>query len=58
MGFFLYATYELSNLAVLRRWTYSLAAMDIAWGTFMCGLTGLVQHLLASALAKAEGLDD
>jgi uncharacterized membrane protein len=31
-GFFTYATYDLSNLATLKNWPASLAAIDIAWG--------------------------
>ncbi len=34
-GFMAYATYDLSNLATLRDWPVSLAAIDIAWGTFI-----------------------
>jgi uncharacterized membrane protein len=33
LGFFCYATYDLTNLATLRNWPASLAAIDIAWGT-------------------------
>ena len=39
-GFFTYATYDLSNLATLRGWPVSLAAIDIAWGTFISTVTG------------------
>jgi len=34
-GFFTYATYDLSNLATLKGWPVGLAAIDIAWGTFL-----------------------
>ena len=39
-GFFTYATFDLSNLATLKGWPVSLAAIDIAWGSFIslaCG---------------------
>lgn len=34
-GFFTYATYDLTNLATLRKWPASLALLDIAWGIFV-----------------------
>ena len=34
-GFFAYATYDLTNLATLRDWPVGLAALDMAWGTFV-----------------------
>jgi uncharacterized membrane protein len=34
-GFFAYATYDLTNLATLKNWPASLAAIDIAWGVFV-----------------------
>lgn len=38
-GFFAYATYDLTNLTTLRNWPISLALIDIAWGTFICGVS-------------------
>lgn len=34
-GFFAYAVYDLTNLAVLRDWPVRLAFIDMAWGTFV-----------------------
>ena len=34
-GFFAYATYDLTNLATLRDWPVGLAALDMAWGSFV-----------------------
>lgn len=34
-GFFAYATYDLSNLAMLRNWPVRLALVDMAWGTLI-----------------------
>jgi uncharacterized membrane protein len=42
-GFFAYATYDLSNLATLKDWPWSVAITDMAWGS------------LASALAATAG---
>lgn len=38
LGFFAYATYDLTNLAVLRSWPVWLAAIDMAWGTLISGV--------------------
>ena len=32
-GFFVYAAYDLTNLATLRGWSTSVALIDLAWGT-------------------------
>ncbi len=42
-GLFAYATYDLTNLAVVRDWPVTLSFVDIAWGTF------------ASAVASGAG---
>ena len=33
-GFFAYATYDLTNLAIMKDWPISLSLIDVAWGTF------------------------
>jgi uncharacterized membrane protein len=38
-GFFAYATYDMTNLATLRDWPVAVAAVDMAWGTFLTGLS-------------------
>ena len=35
VGVLAYATYDLSNLATLKIWTWRLALVDIAWGAFI-----------------------
>lgn len=35
-GFFTYATYELTNYALIRNWPAGLVPVDIAWGVFLC----------------------
>ena len=35
VGVLAYATYDLSNLATLKIWTWQLALIDIAWGAFI-----------------------
>jgi uncharacterized membrane protein len=35
-GFFTYATYELTNYALIRNWPAALVPVDIAWGVILC----------------------
>ncbi|MGJ7554092.1 DUF2177 family protein [Variovorax sp. RB3P1] len=37
-GMFCYATYDLTNLAVIRNWPLALSFIDIAWGTLVSGV--------------------
>jgi uncharacterized membrane protein len=46
LGFFTYATYDLSNLATLRNWTMQLTVVDIAWGTILGAITASVGYVL------------
>jgi uncharacterized membrane protein len=41
-GLVTYATYDLTNLATLRDWSFTVTLIDLAWGTFLCALTSLV----------------
>lgn len=43
-GLFCYATFELTALALLKHWTWSVVALDVAWG------------MLVTAVASALGL--
>jgi uncharacterized membrane protein len=52
-GFFTYATYDLSNQATLRNWTFALTAVDVAWGTFLGALTSAVTFWVISRLMPA-----
>lgn len=40
-GLFAYATYDLTNLATLKGWPVSLAALDMAWGSLVTGVSAL-----------------
>ena len=44
-GFFAYATYDMTNYATLRDWPVSVVVVDIAWGTFLTGITALIGYL-------------
>jgi uncharacterized membrane protein len=44
-GFCAYATYDLTNLATLRDWPASLAALDMAWGTAISSVSATAGRL-------------
>jgi uncharacterized membrane protein len=44
-GFFAYATYDMTNLATLRDWPVAVAVVDMAWGTFLTGLSATAGFL-------------
>jgi len=50
-GFVTYATYELTNLALVKDWPLSIVFIDIAWGTFLgafvTGSTSYIWKLLS-----------
>ncbi|MCJ7771540.1 MAG: DUF2177 family protein [Desulfobacterales bacterium] len=35
-GFFTYATYELTNLALVKNWPFKIVVIDILWGMVLC----------------------
>lgn len=41
-GFFAYATYDLTNLAVLRDWSVVGTIVDMAWGTVLCAIVAAI----------------
>ncbi len=46
-GFFTYCTYDLTNLATLRKWPAGLAAIDIAWGTVLGASVSAIVLIIA-----------
>ncbi len=42
LGLTAYATFDLTNLAVLKGWTPGLAALDIAWGTVLTAVSAAI----------------
>ncbi|MGP9811184.1 DUF2177 family protein [Rhodopseudomonas sp. NSM] len=50
-GFFCYATFELTALAVLKHWTWPMVAVDISWGTFVTALSGALGLVIADRLS-------
>ena len=44
-GFFVYASYDLTNLALLKNWPLGLSLIDMTWGTLLSGLCAAVAKL-------------
>lgn len=41
-GFCCYATYDFTNLAVVKNWPVTLSIIDTVWGCVICGVTSAV----------------
>lgn len=48
LGGLCYATYDLTNMATLKGWTWKLVIVDIAWGIVLTGLTTLLSWWVSS----------
>ncbi len=53
-GFFIYASYDLTNLALLKDWPLRLSVIDIAWGTLLSGVSASVGKLVLNKLSKSK----
>lgn len=51
-GFFCYATFDLTSLAILKHWTWPAAIVDIAWGAFVTALAASGGLMIANAVAR------
>ena len=49
-GFVAYATYDLSNLAVVRDWPLTMTIVDIAWGAVLAASVSIATYGIESAL--------
>ena len=49
-GLIAYATYDLTNLAVLRNWPLTMSLVDMAWGVFMTATVSGATYLIATTL--------
>lgn len=52
LGFFAYATYDLTNQATLKNWTTFLSLIDLGWGTVLTGVSATLSFLLVSVLLR------
>lgn len=51
-GFFCYATFDLTALALLRGWTWPAAFVDVAWGAFVTAISATAGLLIANAVTR------
>jgi uncharacterized membrane protein len=50
-GLFCYATFDLTSLALLKHWTWPVAAMDVGWGAFATAVAATLGLVIADAIA-------
>jgi uncharacterized membrane protein len=50
-GFFCYMTFELTNMAMLKQWSWTVVFVDIAWGAFVTAISSTLGLLIANWLA-------
>lgn len=55
LGFVAYATYELTNWAVLKDWPAWIVPVDIAWGVVLTALAALAGKLAQQSVRGARG---
>lgn len=51
LGFFMYAFYDLTNIATLRDYSWSLTIVDIIWGTILVSVVTTVMFYIKTLLA-------
>jgi uncharacterized membrane protein len=49
-GFFTYATYDLTNLALLKDWPLNIVVVDILWGMVLCTVVATLSFYIAKWL--------
>ena len=49
-GFFTYATYDLTNLALLKDWPIIIVIVDILWGVVLCSAVATLSFFVAKWL--------
>jgi uncharacterized membrane protein len=47
-GFFCYATFELTSLALLKHWTWPVVMVDVSWGTFVTAVSSTLGLTIAN----------
>jgi uncharacterized membrane protein len=51
LGFFCYATYDLTNHATLKVWSTKVTVLDIIWGSFLTGSASCVGYWLTTLVS-------
>lgn len=50
-GFFVFAAYDITNLATLRGWSTSVAMVDLGWGAFATAVATIVAFQVVRRIA-------
>lgn len=53
-GFFIYASYDLTNLALLKDWPLKLSIIDMTWGTLLSGTSAAVAKFIYGKTTKVK----
>jgi uncharacterized membrane protein len=53
LGFFAYATFDLTSLALIRNWSVTITVVDLIWGTVLTGSTAALSVWLGRLLIRA-----
>ena len=51
-GFFIYASYDLTNLALLKDWPLGMSLIDMTWGTLLSGTSATAGKLVLDLVKK------
>jgi uncharacterized membrane protein len=54
LGLLAYGTYDMTNLATLRRWPLALALVDMTWGSLLTGLAATAGYWAVRLSAAAD----
>ena len=49
-GFFTYATYDLTNMALIKNWPLAIVIVDIIWGVCLCSLVAYLSFVVSRFL--------
>ncbi len=50
LGFVCYATYDLTNLAVVRNWPLAITLVDMTWGAVLAASVATITYFIASKI--------
>jgi uncharacterized membrane protein len=51
LGFFCYATYDLTNQATLKNWSPLITIVDLGWGTMVTAAVSAIGYSIAATIA-------
>jgi uncharacterized membrane protein len=55
LGLFAYATYDLTNQATLRDWSWRVTLADLCWGTFATAISAALASAITARLVAGIG---